>query len=74
MDSKICTIVVLFPFRIIIIEHPYDVIQKISKIKFSEIKHKNTTKMIKPEKSLNEEERLNLLESYAILDTLPEEV
>jgi hypothetical protein len=29
--------------------------------------------MIKPEKSLNEEERLNLLESYAILDTLPEE-
>jgi hypothetical protein len=29
--------------------------------------------MIKPEKSLNEEERLNLLESYAICDTLPEE-
>ena len=29
--------------------------------------------MIKPEKSLNEGERLSLLESYAILDTLPEE-
>ena len=29
--------------------------------------------MIKPETSLNEEERLNLLESYAILDTLPEQ-
>ncbi len=29
--------------------------------------------MIKPEKFLKEEERLNLLESYAILDTLPEQ-
>ena len=29
--------------------------------------------MIKPEKSLNEGKRLSLLESYAILDTLPEE-
>ena len=29
--------------------------------------------MIKPEKFIKEEERLNLLESYAILDTLPEE-